>query len=272
MPEGPEVRRHADRVRRAVGGKTTDVVRFGLDRLAAFGPELSGQRVDGVESRGKALIVHFEGGRSVYTHNQLYGRWYVVGAGKTPSTRRQLRFGVETADKRALLYSASDIEVLDRLEMDRHPFLARLGPDALDPEVTADRIEARLDDRAFRGRQLGAVLLDQGFVAGLGNYLRSEILFFAGVAPERRARELTPDRRRRLAEQVLEVTRRAYRTGGITVEDELDRALKGEGLTRRARRHHVFARAGRPCRRCGAAIGKQSSAGRRAYVCPRCQG
>lgn len=271
MPEGPEVRRQADRVRSAVGGAVAERVRFGLERLAGEGDRLSGRRVEGVESRGKALLLHFEGGVTVYTHSQLYGRWRVIRAGRLPSTRRQLRLAVEGPVRWALLYSASDIDVLATERLDAHPFLAGLGPDALDPEVTPDAVEARLASKRFRGRRLGGLLLDQAFVAGLGNYLRSEILFFAGLRPERRPADLAPSARAALARSVLDVTRRSYRTGGVTVEAPLGRRLEAEGLSKRARRHHVFGRAGATCRRCATPIEKREVAGRRLYLCPGCQ-
>lgn len=271
MPEGPEIRRQADRVRRAVGGEIARQVVFGLPRLEAEGPALSGRRVRGVDSRGKALLVHFEGGASVFCHSNLYGRWYFVNAGQSPRTGRQLRFGVDTEAKRALLYSASAIDVLPTERLPEHPFLAKLGPDVLDPEVSPAAVEARLEASRFRRRNLAGLLLDQGFVAGIGNYLRSEILFFAGILPELRPADLQPGRRRRLAEAIVDVTRRAYRTGGITIETELDDQLKADGLTKRQRRHHVFAREGRICRRCETPIEKRTVAGRRLYLCPGCQ-
>ncbi len=256
-----------------MGGQVAQRVLFGLPRLEAAAAELSGRRVEGVESRGKALLVHFEGERSVYTHGNLYGRWRFQKAGSAPPrTQRQLRFAVHTAAGSALLYSASDIEVLDRDAIDRHPFLAGLGPDALDAAVDAAAVEARLLDPRFCRRALGGLLLDQGFVAGLGNYLRSEILFFSRLLPGAKPASLSPSQLGALAESILDVTRRSYRTGGITVEDELARALKAEGEKRRTMRHHVFSRAGRPCRRCDSPIERAEAAGRRIYFCPGCQG
>jgi endonuclease-8 len=271
MPEGPEARRQADRVGAAVAGHIATKVRFGLSRLEPEAPELEGRRVENVESRGKALLIHFEGGRTVYAHSQLYGRWRVVKPGALPKTNRQLRFAVETDKKWALLYSASDIEVLPSAELDRHPFLASLGPDALDETVTREDILARLEDARFRRRQIGHLLLEQGFVAGLGNYLRSEILFFAGILPERKPKDLRPRERAHLAEAILDVPRRAYRLGGITVEDELNRRLKADGVPKRRRRHHVFGRSSATCRRCDTPIERREVASRRVYICPSCQ-
>lgn len=265
------MRRQADRVRRALGGRRAERVVFGLERLARFGPELSGRLVGGVESRGKALLVHFEGGQTVYCHSLLYGRWHVVPRGRPPRIRRQLRFGVEGETQSALLYSASEIEVLEAQELVEHPFLRRLGPDPLDPKVGLATLEARIEARPLHGRRLGALLLDQSFVAGIGNYLRSEILFWAGIAPEHRLKDLPAARRVRLAEAILDVMRRAYHSGGITVEETLAQRLKSTGAPRRSYRHYVFGRAGACCRRCETPIIRAEAAGRRIYVCPGCQ-
>ena len=180
MPEGPEIRRAADKVAAAIEGRVAEEVFFAFDDLKSFERELAGRRVTEVATRGKAMLTWFEGDYVVYSHNQLYGRWYTRRRGSLPNTTRQLRFGVHSATHSALLYSASEIDVLPADQLGRHPFLARLGPDALDPATKPGMIRDRLGSRRFARRQVGALLLDQGFVAGLGNYLRAEIAFAAG--------------------------------------------------------------------------------------------
>ena len=271
MPEGPEVRRQADRIRKAIGHTRPSHVHFGLEKLRSFEGRLSGRRVEEVESRGKALLVHFEEGLTVYSHNQLYGRWYIVRAGQLPRTRRQLRVAFQSPQQWALLYSASEIAVLETGRLQEHPVLSRLGPDVLDERVEVSEVAARLETKEYRQRRLAALLLDQGFVAGLGNYLRSEILFVAQLLPEQRPKDLRPEQRLRLATEILGVARRAYRTGGITVEEDLARRLKAEGLRKRQLRHYVFGRSGQLCRRCETPVVKREAAGRRIYVCPGCQ-
>ena len=179
MPEGPEIRREADRLARVLVDRPCEEVWFAFAHLQTWGSILTGCRVRGVEPRGKALLTRFDGGVNVYSHNQLYGRWYVVPRGREPTTNRQLRFAMHTATHSALLYSASEIEVLRDDELAGHAFLQKLGPDVLRAEVTPGDVTARLRSRRFAGRSLGALLLDQSFVCGLGNYLRSEILFVA---------------------------------------------------------------------------------------------
>ncbi|MDJ0868652.1 MAG: endonuclease VIII [Myxococcota bacterium] len=271
MPEGPEIRLAADQVANAIAGEVASSVFFHHEHLKHFESLLTGERVLSVAPRGKALLTRFANGLAIYSHNQLYGRWYVRSGGRLPPTRRQLRLAIHTPRRSALLYSASEIDVLDEVELDAHPFLSRLGPDVLDPDTAPRVIDARLADPRFRRRQLAALLLDQGFLAGLGNYLRSEILFVAALHPSLRPQDLSDAERKRLARAIRSVARRAYRTRGITNDPERVRRLKARGVPRREHRFHVFARHGRPCQTCGARVRKLELAGRRLYLCPRCQ-
>ena len=262
MPEGPEIRRAADRIERAVVGRTATEVRFSFPHLKRYEKRLRGQVVTAVETRGKAILVQFEGGLCVYAHSQLYGRWYVVSKGNLPRTNRSLRFEIHNHNKSALLYSASEIDVLTAAQVERHPFLSKLGPDVLAKGLEEDAILERVTDPRFAR---------QGFVAGLGNYLRSEILFAAGLHPTCRAGELSDVEARTLAHCILRVARQAYRTGGIT--NDLDRAktLKAGGMRRAHYHHHVFSRAGRACWTCNAEIRREVLGGRKVFHCPRCQ-
>ena len=120
-----------------------------------------------------------------------------------------------------------------------------------------------------RRAALDALLLDQGFLAGMGNYLRAETLFEAGIAPGRRPVDLDDDARAKLARALLDVPRRSYRTRGIAPARGMRRdylVADGEGF-----RFHVFDREGQPCHRCGTPIVRTASAGRRMYACPGCQ-
>ena len=271
MPEGPEIHRLADRLTEAIVGQETERVRFGLARLEPFENELSGLRVHAVEPRGKALLTRFEGGRVLYSHNQLYGRWFVRTPGTLPNTGRSLRVAIETPRRWALLYSASDIEVLHEDELATHPFLSSIGPDLLAKTTTPAKIRRRLASSRFRGRSLGGLLLDQSFLAGVGNYLRSEILFFAGLPPNARPKDLADEELAELAKVARQITLRSYRTGGTTEEPDHVARAKQAGEPRRSWRHAVFGRRGAACRRCGTPIERIEIASRRLYLCSTCQ-
>lgn len=269
MPEGPETRRQADRLHGVLAARRAERVFFAFPELGEAAAQLTGRKVESVTSRGKAMLTTFEGGQVVYTHNQLYGRWYVRKVGGEVKTQRQLRFEVQTETHRALLFSASTIEVLLEGELDHHPFISRLGPDPLSDAV--ELVEARVEDARFAGRQLAHLLLEQEFVAGLGNYLRSEILHHARIAPARRPKDLKPAERRRLAKSIHQICNRSYELGGITRTPSEAKKLKAAGHPRWKYRHYVFGRSRARCLRCDEPIRKDILAGRRLYWCSSCQ-
>lgn len=269
MPEGPEIRRAADRLAEAVAGEPLVRAWFAFPDLKRFEAKLVGARIEAISPRGKALLTRFDNGWTLYSHNQLYGVWKIAPAGTLPDSRRSLRVALETADSAILLYSASDVSLWRSDEVEAHPFLRGLGPDVLEPALEASAVAARLLETRFRARALGALLLDQGFLAGMGNYLRSEVLFAARLAPRRRPRELSRAELARLAAALLDIPRLSYATRGI----EPARGMRGDYLTDTPEgfRFQVFDREDAPCPACGAAIVREEIGSRRLYLCASCQ-
>lgn len=271
MPEGPEIRRAADRLAEALQGQRIETVRFGLPRLRHYARQLRGHRVRQVETRGKALLTHFDHGLSIYSHNQLYGVWQVVDGHQLPQTSRSMRLLLQTARQSAILYSASDISVWPTAELANHPFLQKIGPDIMAPDLAWRAVAARLRSPEFARKELAALYLDQAFLAGNGNYLRSEILHHARLSPRSRPAELGRGEIGQLARSTLAISRRSYETGGITLSPRLSRSLLKRGLQREWRRFYVFGRDEYPCYHCGSTIRRVELNGRRLYFCPDCQ-
>ncbi len=271
MPEGPEIRRAADKVEAVLKDKTVERIQFGLQPLKRFSKALTGTRVLQLETRGKALLTHFDSGHTIYSHNQLYGVWRVVKRDKLPKTNRQLRLALHTDRHSALLYSASDISVWNTEKIEEHPFLQRIGPDILNPNLTWREVAERLQSKTFAGRALNSVYLDQAFLAGLGNYLRSEILFIAGIHPARKARELSKGEIGKLARITLDISQRSYASQGVTIPDQQYKALKKKGVSFGKARFFVFSRADQPCRVCKTKIKCSTANSRRIYTCAICQ-
>lgn len=269
MPEGPEIRRAADALAKAVLGQPLQRVFFAFPGLKPHERALEGARIEAITPRGKALLTRFDSGWTLYSHNQLYGVWKVGKPSDPPHRSRSLRVELATARAAIRLYSASDVSLWRSEEIDAHPFLQRIGPDVLDPALTVAVVDERLQQRRFAGKQLAVLLLDQAFLAGMGNYLRAEVLFEAGLAPQRRPRELDDDERAALARALLAVPRRSYRTRGIGRA----RGMKADYMDGGGGsfRFCVFDRAGEPCIACGELIERHELAGRRLYLCPRCQ-
>ncbi|MBL8384107.1 MAG: endonuclease VIII [Burkholderiales bacterium] len=273
MPEGPEIRRAADRLSRALAGRRALAVRFAADafpHLRRYQRVLDGATITAVVARSKAMLTHFANGWTIYSHNQLYGEW-ALHRGAPPPTHLQERLVIRTASRSAVLYSASAIEVLRTDAVARHPYIARLGVELLDPAVGLEAVRAQIGAPRFARRRLDALLLDQGFLAGIGNYLRSDILFAAGLHPQARPADLSDAQRLALARAALRLTRQSYRTGGVTNDPAVARRLKAAGWDFARYRHRVFERAGAPCHVCGTPIRRLDSGGRGLFLCERCQ-
>ncbi len=271
MPEGPEIRRAADSVAAAIVNQPLRKVVFGLAHLKKWDAILSSALVKRVETHGKAMLTCFDNGLTIYSHNQLYGRWIISQDGSLPITNRQLRLAIYTQTQAALLYSASEIEVLQDAEIATHPFLSKLGPDIVSETLQQHQIIKRLTAKRFNKRQIGGFLTDQSFVAGLGNYLRCEILFVAGLHPQQTPANLDNTQLEALANAILTLPKQSYQTAGITNDFQQAERLMQQGSSFEDARFWVFRREGLACYQCQSVIKRQNMGGQSCYYCEHCQ-
>jgi endonuclease-8 len=252
MPEGDTIHRAARRMNAALRARTIELAeapdpRSPLHRRAA---ELRGLTLLGAEARGKHLLAHFSNGLVLHSHLGVNGRWLIQADGRHPRGKAWLLLasgrGVATQRGGKLLRLVSE----SRARND--PGLMQLGPDPLSQDFDRDHAASLLRE-AGSGLEVGDALLDQRIVAGLGNAIRNEACFLAGISPWRPVDELEPGEAERLigeAERVMRVS-----------------------LARGRRPHNVYRAARRGCPRCGTAIRSrgQGDANRTAYWCPGCQ-
>jgi len=276
MPEGPEIRKAADKVEQALSNKPILKVTFGQPHLKKHQSKFSATRVKRIDTYGKAMVTRFDSsnhpeGLNIYTHNQLYGRWVICQPNQVPTTNRQLRLAIHTQDQWALLYSASDIDVFNDQQLLEHPFIRKVGKDVLDPETTVDYVIDRLLSSKYLNRQLGGFLTEQSFLAGLGNYLRCEALFVSGILPIKKPAELSQLQIKILAEAILRLPRQSYQTESITHDLDVVETLLAQGVALEDARFWVFRRDGLPCYRCGTTITKKTTGGQPCYICESCQ-
>lgn len=294
MPEGPEVRRHADALAAALVGEKIAFVSARTRAARAWLAErpglLLGKRVEQVRSRGKNLIGQIEGGFFFHSHLMMWGRWQVVAAEPVPDVDRRERARIATADRAAILLSAPIFELGTGDPFALVEPLRALGPDILPypEEGFFDREEflQRLLAEPSRERTIGAALLDQTVAAGIGNYLRAEILFDCRLDPWRRVADLSAPDRDALCRSIPALARRAYEGGGVTVPEPVrERMRRSDALVYRpgsewGARHWVFRRSGLPCLVCGGPIRQKRQVTRHSddgdleriiYFCPVCQ-
>jgi len=271
MPEGPEIWRTADILNDALQDKTITDLYFAFDELKEYESKLKGEKIDRVEARGKAILTFFANDKAMYSHNQLYGKWMVNGNGREPDTNRSLRVAIHNDEYSAYLYSASEIDILPKERISEHSYIQKLGPDVLHPDTTYDDILAQYRSEDFQNRKLTTLLLDQGFISGIGNYLRSEIMFYAGVDPHHKLKEYSDGQKEDLAKTTVKLSRRSYETKGIVNDPSIVEALKREGADRKEYRFFVYKRTGNRCHKCGSVIEEEKTGGRKIYYCPNCQ-
>ncbi len=273
MPEGPEIKRAADSLASTIAGKPARLVEFAFANLASAAKRLTGQTVTSITPRGKAMLTAFSNGETIYSHNQLYGEWQLYARHQLQRVHasKQIRFVIHTDDHAAVLYSASDISVWQTANINSHPYIAKLGVELLDKATSIAEVINQINAPTFRQKLLATLLLDQAFFAGLGNYLRSEILFVARLPINARIGDLSHTQCRALADATLSLTRQSYQSAGITNSLELAAKLKKLGWKFGRYRHWVFDRAGESCHVCRTTIVRVDIGSRGVYFCPQCQ-
>ena len=271
MPEGPEIRRAADRISKKIVGKEIHSLTLIYPPIVEFQEILQQSQIESITTRGKAMLIRFDCDLSMYSHNQLYGRWTVNRRSTEMKWNRSLRVEFLTDNFAVRLWSATDIEIIPTSKEEEHPFISKLGPDILDDSCTPSLIFDRLKSKKFCNRNASSLMLDQSFLAGIGNYLRSEILHQSGVHPNAKPRLISDKKLQHWAETTKNLTKLSYDTGGFTVSEKVALAGKQRGEPKRAYRHSAFCRNGLLCHYCDAEIVRIRVANRRLDFCPKCQ-
>lgn len=231
------------------------------ERLAQ---ELVGRQVQSVGRRGKYVVLGLDRG-CLLIHLKMSGRLLVVSASDPIDAHTHTLFDLD--DGFQLRFR--DVRKFGRVylieEMDQ--ITGSLGPEPLADDLTLEAFSALL---ARRSGRLKALLLNQTFLAGLGNIYADESLYAAGLHPLRAANSLTADEQSRLYHAIRRVLGRAVDGRGTTLEDQgyVDAAGQPGSYQDRIA---VYGRTGKPCGACGATIERIIVGGRSAHYCPRCQ-
>ncbi len=301
MPEGPEVRKYADALNAALSGRAivslearTKDARKWLQENAS---RLAGRRVKRVVSHGKHLIGYIEDDFFFHSHLMMWGRWQTVG----PTSRRRKQLELPEKDRRerarivvegaaAILLSAPIFNVGEGDPYDVIEILGTLGPDALPYSGRFNRKEflRRLLSTEHKDETLGATLLNQRIVAGLGNYLRAEILFNCKLNPWLTVRDISQRNFNCLLKTIPRLAREAYERGATATEEDRKRMATDSSLVyvpgrEYGTRHLVFRRTNLPCLRCGEKVRQlrqrtsqveadEEERTRIVYFCAKCQG
>lgn len=251
MAEGDTILRLARRFEATLVGETVAAAAPNPRGKAAGIERLDGRRLEGVEARGKHLLLDF-GELALHSHLGMSGGWHLYRAGARWRRPRSSAWAVLSGGGwDAVQFGGPTLKAMPTSRLRRDPQIARLGSDVLAGEFDAEAAIAAM--RADPARGLGDVLVDQHLVAGIGNIFKSEACFAARIDPWRRIGDLSDEELR----AVLSAAR----------------ALMLEAVASGRHPHRVYRRRQGACPRCRGRISSrgQGDGNRTTYWCPRCQ-
>jgi formamidopyrimidine-DNA glycosylase len=281
MPELPEVETVARGLRRTIVGRRIVSVRLGktdfIDDPAALEQHLPGRQIEAVERYGKFMLLRLSavsGGESVPSNGDAVPAALLVHLGMTgqiaPSAAAQ------PSEKHThAFFTLDDNRELRYTDARRFGRLAYLQAESLAEELRAfgaDPLEISAEEFVKQARsrraRIKSLLLDQGFLRGVGNIYADESLWRAKIHPARLGVALKKEQAVLLHRVLREVLQKAIVLRGSSISDFLD----AEGQPGEYQRHHrAYGREGECCYRCGSIIRRAIVAGRSSYYCPKCQ-
>ncbi len=268
MPELPEMEHYRNLLNQKIAGQIITEVQVNREKSVNVNPELFihtvvNQRILTVNRRGKHLLFHLENGQVMLLHLML-GGWMHFGTEEDKPKRTiqvRLSFG-----NHHLYFIGLRLGYLHLYsEHDVHKELSSLGPEPLQAEFTVQEFLKLLGNR--RGK-IKTKLLDQEFIAGIGNCYSDEICYHAGIKTKRPIEDIVEAERKQLYHSMRHVLLDALKFGGY-MESPF---YQGDNLTGGYNhRCLVYDREGKTCNRCRGTITKEMIASRKTFFCPNCQ-
>ena len=274
MPELPEVETIARDLNAAgLVGKTLTCARVYWDRTVAepsvpeFCRLIEKKQIAAVGRRGKFLVIDFAGGGHLLMHLRMSGRLHLVSAGAQQLSHEHVVFAFEDGSELRF----HDTRKFGRvyLMVDAERILGRLGPEPLDPMFTP---RVLFEGMRKRSRRVKPLLLDQGFVAGLGNIYTDEALWEAQIHPRRLSDSLSQKEAEALHAAIRKVLQRGLKNLGTSLgtgKANFYSVGRRRGRNRDALK--VFRRTGEPCPRCAVPVQRIIVGQRSTHICPKCQ-
>lgn len=270
MPELPEVETVMRGLVDPLAGRTITALRYEWSRALetppapVFAGRIEGQRVERLSRRGKYILIHLHHD-TLLVHLRMTGRLYVTPDDATHDADRWVRVTFQLDNAHQLRFSDSRKFGRCYLVTDPQEIIGRLGPEPLDDTFTREAFAQRIATR--RGR-LKPLLLDQRFVAGIGNIYADEALYLARLHPRCTVETLDDDAVGRLHSAIQQVLRDGIACEGASVNwYRKPDGTKGSAQTA----FNVYGRAGEPCPRCGHPVERIVVGQRGTHLCPVCQ-
>lgn len=290
MPELPEVQTVVDDLNRKIRGDS--IVGFesvwsktikGMS-LEKFRQGIVGRKILEARRIGKNIFIDLSGGKTLYIHLKMTGHLLVksrklkVESNKVDyfadKVNQYIRHSWILKDRsgKQKVMDFSDmrkfakIVLVDTEKVNELPEIKKLGMDAMDRKFTLKKFEELLEKR--KNKKIGLVLMEQELIAGIGNIYRSEILYAAGIDPNRSVKNLKKDEIKKVYETTEKILKKAIKMRGTSDSDYRDTSGAPGNFQKVLK---VYGKTGKECPRCGTIVKRETMGQRSVFFCPICQ-
>jgi len=275
MPELPEVETVikglrplvTDKVVTGVEIREKNMIAYPKNNVEAFKNSLIGSKIEAINRRGKYIIIELDTGKNMVIHLRMTGKLLVKEVKEFRDKHTHVIFSLNDGQEIRFnnIRKFGRVYLIDKKYPEQAGGLADLGPEPLSDNLTVEDFKKLFNNRRALMKSL---LLNQHFIAGIGNIYADEILFRAGVKPDRTADTLSEEEKERIYHQMREILKKGIIYGGTSFSDYVN-AFGEKGSFQEELRVHQ--REGEKCYSCGTKIKKIKVSGRSTYFCPQCQ-
>ncbi len=282
MPELPEVQTIIDDLNKKIKGDTITDFRSDWGKaikgksINQLRKEIKNRKILGARRIGKNIFIDLSGGKTIYIHLKMTGHLLVKDSIKNNNHYFNDRVNQYIHHKFYLVKNKtlefSDLRKFGKIvsadtdKISELPEIKILGVDAMDKIFTFGKFSDILTRR--QNRPIGEVLMEQDQIAGIGNIYRSEILFDSKIFPERKAKKLKIEERKKLFQSIKKILRKGIRYRGTSDSDYRDTS----GAPGRYQKvMAVYNKEKQKCKKCGTIITRRKLGQRSIFFCPNCQ-
>ncbi len=278
MPELPEVETIKNQLQEKIVGKKIKAVEIRLPRMIydatakEFEKKVTGAKIKGIDRRAKLLIIRLFNGYSLVIHLKLTGQLIFIGNWKLEigDLKNYTHLVYHFTDRSSLLHNDLRqfgwVKLIKTDELEKYFQKENFGPEPLDKNFTLEKFKRQLARRG--GGKIKPLLMDQKFIAGIGNVYAQEVCWCAKILPTRIVKTLKEKEISDLYDYLLKILKESIKYRGTSVDAYVDTEGKQGDYVPKLK---VYDREGRSCSRCRAKIKKMTLAGRGTYFCQNCQ-
>ncbi len=279
MPELPEVETISQQLARKIKGKKIKKIEVRLKKVIQarsfnfFKNQVEGAKIKKVWRRAKMIIIDLNNNYSLVGHLKLTGQLFFVKELKPENLKKYTHLIYHFSDKSCLIYNDlrqfGYVKIIKTADLDKFFQEKKLGPEPLDKNFTLEKFKTLLKQKP-RSR-IKILLMDQSFLAGIGNIYAQEICWGAKVQPQRRINTLIDKEIKLIYTCLIKILKQAIKDKGTTAADEHYQDTAGK-KGKYVFKLKVYQKQGEKCSRCKKGmIQRINLGGRGTSYCPICQ-